>query len=486
MSWYLLQTRHNARRWRRAIGPALAAALAVLLVAAQPAHAQDGNGTPPPTPIPVVTIHVVQAGETVQSIAGAYHIPADVLMQANSLGPMDDISTGERLVIPDAVPTTADDDGQTLVTGLADTLTALAARYDVTPEEIAQLNGIANPTLMVVGQILRVPPAPAGDTADLVRLPSGSSPWHVALQRNVNVFALAAANGVDDPLLVLPGSLLRVPGSSGDTTELQPPWKSIDLHPLPLQQGRTGGLLVDTDNPGDVTVTFLGRTWDVFSDGMHHEALIGVDRWTKPGLYPMTLTYTGSDGSTTSYERNVLVASGEYTREQVAVSEEEGALLSDPATVQGELQYLTQKMTGFTPDKLWDGLFRLPVAAVLTSGFGTARSYNGTDYTTFHSGADLASPVGTPIYAPAPGIVVDTGRLDIRGYVTILSHGRGVYTAYFHQSAILVKPGDQVEVGQMIGKVGNTGLSTASHLHWEMWVEGVQVDAMQWVRTTFP
>ncbi len=457
----------------------------MLLVAAQPAHAQDG-GSPPPTPTPAVTIHVVQAGETVQSIAGDYHIPADALMQANSLGSMDDISTGERLVIPDAVRTAVDNDGQTVVIGLADTLTALAARYDVTPDEIAQLNGIANPTLMSAGQILRMPPAPADGTADLVRLAFGSSLWHVALQQNVNVFAVAAANGLDDPLLALPGSLLRIPGSSGDTTDLQPPWVSISLHPLPLQQGRTGGLLIDTDNPGDVTITFLGRTWDVFSDGMHHEALIGVDRWTKPGLYPMTLSFTGPDGSIATYNRNVLVASGEYSRERVAVSEEEGALLNDPVTVQGELQYLTQKMTGFTPDKLWDGLFRLPVAAVLTSGFGTARSYNGTDYTTFHSGADLASPVGTPIYAPAPGIVVDTGRLDIRGYVTILSHGRGVYTAYFHQSAILVKPGDQVLAGQMIGKVGNTGLSTASHLHWEMWVEGVQVDAMQWVRTTFP
>jgi murein DD-endopeptidase MepM/ murein hydrolase activator NlpD len=144
-------------------------------------------------------------------------------------------------------------------------------------------------------------------------------------------------------------------------------------------------------------------------------------------------------------------------------------------------------MTGYRPERLWDEeWFRLPAVGVMASGFGTLRSYNGGDYDTFHSGADLSGPTGTPIYAPANGIVVDTGLLDVRGYVTILDHGRGVYTGYWHQSAILVEPGDEVVTGQQIGAIGNTGLSTASHLHWEMWVNGVQVDAMQWVRESFP
>ena len=82
--------------------------------------------------------------------------------------------------------------------------------------------------------------------------------------------------------------------------------------------------------------------------------------------------------------------------------------------------------------------------------------------------------------------MVDTGELEVRGLITIINHGQGVYTGYWHQSSILVHPGDQVEAGQQIGTIGNTGLSTAAHLHWELHVNGVEVDAMQWVREQFP
>ena len=105
----------------------------------------------------------------------------------------------------------------------------------------------------------------------------------------------------------------------------------------------------------------------------------------------------------------------------------------------------------------------------------------------YHTGADLGgAPIGTPIYAPADGVVVDTGLLDARGYITIIDHGWGVYTGYWHQSAIFVRPGDTVTAGQQIGTIGNTGRSTAPHLHWEMRVHGVVVDPMQWVREEMP
>ena len=68
----------------------------------------------------------------------------------------------------------------------------------------------------------------------------------------------------------------------------------------------------------------------------------------------------------------------------------------------------------------------------------------------------------------------------------MIDHGWGVYTGYMHQSEILVEAGDFVEKGQLIGLVGGTGRVTGAHLHWEIWVGGVQVDPVEWLENSFP
>jgi murein DD-endopeptidase MepM/ murein hydrolase activator NlpD len=74
----------------------------------------------------------------------------------------------------------------------------------------------------------------------------------------------------------------------------------------------------------------------------------------------------------------------------------------------------------------------------------------------------------------------------VRGNATLIDHGWGVYSGYWHQSVIQVKGGDQVDTGQVIGFNGATGRVTGPHLHWELWVGGVQVDPLQWTEVPFP
>jgi len=76
--------------------------------------------------------------------------------------------------------------------------------------------------------------------------------------------------------------------------------------------------------------------------------------------------------------------------------------------------------------------------------------------------------------------------LIVRGNATIIDHGWGVYTGYWHQSRIEVQVGQRVETGQIIGYQGATGRVTGPHLHWEMWVAGEQVDPLEWTETAFP
>lgn len=116
----------------------------------------------------------------------------------------------------------------------------------------------------------------------------------------------------------------------------------------------------------------------------------------------------------------------------------------------------------------------------LTSGFGMRR-HPILGYLRLHAGTDWAGPIGTPILASGNGVVEKAGWTSGYGYQTIIRHANGYETSYSHQSRIAkgVVPGARVRQGQVIGAIGNTGLSTGPHLHYELSVNNVKVDAMR-------
>ncbi len=134
----------------------------------------------------------------------------------------------------------------------------------------------------------------------------------------------------------------------------------------------------------------------------------------------------------------------------------------------------------------WDAPFRLPVQAPVTTEFATRRSYNGRYPEGNHAGLDLGAAMGTPVLAPAAGVVTFAAKSTARGNVIILDHGAGVFSTYAHLQRFDVGPGDVVRVGQVIGRVGSTGLSTGPHLHWEVWVDSANVDPLEWTKRRFP
>lgn len=115
--------------------------------------------------------------------------------------------------------------------------------------------------------------------------------------------------------------------------------------------------------------------------------------------------------------------------------------------------------------------FIWPLRGRLTSPFGprTHPIYGTPD---FHSGVDLAVPVGTPVHAAAPGTVIWAAARGGYGLLVVIDHGDGYSTYYAHLSRILVEVGQFVEVGQVIALSGNTGLSTGPHLHFEIREQG--------------
>ncbi|MBT9131282.1 MAG: Murein DD-endopeptidase MepM [candidate division WS2 bacterium] len=124
----------------------------------------------------------------------------------------------------------------------------------------------------------------------------------------------------------------------------------------------------------------------------------------------------------------------------------------------------------------WEGDFIPPVDSVVTSPFGVKRIYNQGLLIGRHNGIDYRAKKGTGIKAANSGFVVLSEFLRARGGTVIIDHGMGVMSLYYHLDEILVNRSDRVKKGQFIGKAGDTGITTAPHLHFEMRIRNVAVD----------
>jgi murein DD-endopeptidase MepM/ murein hydrolase activator NlpD len=123
----------------------------------------------------------------------------------------------------------------------------------------------------------------------------------------------------------------------------------------------------------------------------------------------------------------------------------------------------------------FSGNFELPLKSVVTAPFGDQRLFNGKQQSQ-HYGMDLDGKVGDPVTAANDGVVVMTRDNYASGKTVVIHHGGDLYTTYFHLSAIEVKQGARVKLGQRIGRVGRTGRVTGPHLHWGVKVGGMYVD----------
>lgn len=431
-------------------------------------------------------IYVVQEGDSLWDIAYRFHVSQGDLENANGIIDADQITVGQQLVIPglegiQGILTTE-------IVPFGETLHSLSLRYHLSMDMLERLNHLTSPNELYAGYSLVIlqndNPHSLGKR---VTLGLGQSLLELAILNDTDSWTILAGNQLDHSSTVLPGEVIRVPG--GDDAGpggLPPTITSVGVSGL--TQGQTAEIQIDGAAGLSITGSVMEHALNFFIDSDNrYIALQGVHAMVQPGLYPLTLSENLPDGSNFNFSQDVLVSAGDFLYDQ-PLSVDPATL--DPETTGPEDSQWASLASQVSPDKLWQGIFSIPVEPVFAecyaSRFGSRRSYNGSDYSYFHTGLDYCGQIGDSIYAAATGVVVFAGLLTVRGNATMIDHGWGVFTAYMHQSEILVQVGDTVEPGQLIGRVGNTGRVQGPHLHFEVLVGGVQVDPLEWLNQAFP
>jgi len=209
------------------------------------------------------------------------------------------------------------------------------------------------------------------------------------------------------------------------------------------------------------------------------KALVGVDLEKVPGQYELKVTGRAADGEKVTCSAAIEVKQGRFAMERLTV----GKQFVEPSPEQikradEERQKLRDIFDRVTPQRLWDGTFRVPLDGVTEgSNFGRRRILNGNPGSP-HGGADLRGAMGTPVHAAQRGRVVLAEELFFAGNTVVIDHGLGIYTFYGHLSEIGVKVDEVLEAGAVLGKVGATGRVTGPHLHWGLTVGKARVNPL--------
>ena len=201
-------------------------------------------------------------------------------------------------------------------------------------------------------------------------------------------------------------------------------------------------------------------------------AIIGIPLATDVGQQ----MYTVSTGAPTPRHVPFQVKDKQYATQRLKVPPRQVDLSrEDLARVDRERPRIDAALEHWSPTPPATLTLKAPVDGPRSSSFGLRRFFNDQSRNP-HSGMDNAAPTGTPIRAPAPGTVLDTGDFFFNGNTVFVDHGQGLVTMYCHLSAIDVKPGQQVTTGDLLGKVGATGRVTGAHLHWGVSLNRAFVD----------
>ena len=279
-------------------------------------------------------------------------------------------------------------------------------------------------------------------------------------------YAAAAALACAIAGCVAPGRLAapQVPEVSS-RAPVAPSPATIALEGAPRQ----GGTIFATVSPRGTRLTLDGEPVPVAADG---RVLLGFDRDARPRAL---LVARAPDGSVAT--RALTVAPGAWRIERVDAPLTAGRTSAEFARLRPpELARIAAARAVDRDADGWRQRFVWPAEGRHSGRFGAQRVYQGVPGS-YHTGADVAVPTGTPVRAPADGVVaLAGGGFTLEGNLVILDHGMGLTSAFLHLSRIDVRAGERVRRGDPLGLSGATGRATGPHLHWGVTWRGRRLD----------
>jgi murein DD-endopeptidase MepM/ murein hydrolase activator NlpD len=242
------------------------------------------------------------------------------------------------------------------------------------------------------------------------------------------------------------------------------------------QNVRQGGTL-RIHGPGSaVKARMNDRTVRLFrqTDGTSF-GLLPVLADQQPGNYKIELLDNAGAAIATA---SIRVDDARFLKQNVVIGQSLAELKPSP----GETETVTAFRNAVSETRYWSEPLALPVRGCMTSPFGVQRYLNGKPTGGIHAGLDQRSAAGTPIHAVDGGVVKFVREWNLHGRTVGIDHGQGLESVYLHMSKSAATEGGTVKKGDVIGYVGSTGRSTAPHLHWSLYANGVPVNPLDWVQ----
>ena len=274
------------------------------------------------------------------------------------------------------------------------------------------------------------------------------------------------------------------------------PETTLIILPETIHPGESARIEVRGASAAKARVTTEGRTAPLVSvNGTVWLGYISVTPITEEGAHTLTVGLLNADGELLDslvgeFVVEPLPPLPSPTPEETAAQEPVEAITLPPevlalltpenAEVDDRVRFELHSNVSAPPR--WSGPWIRPVEGQDDSPFGIPRSYNGGAVTSWHHGHDIVADHGQPIWAAAAGVVVFTGTLPIHGQGVIVDHGAGVFSGYWHMAEVSVVPEMELIAGHEIGLIGSSGASTGPHLHWEVIVNGQDVNPLQWLK----
>lgn len=256
-------------------------------------------------------------------------------------------------------------------------------------------------------------------------------------------------------------------------------------------QGRTVHLQVQTNKPVlAMSAKALSQTFMCVPEAagsLVYDCYIPVGTEEAPNEYLVTITVTDAVGNVVSLDSKFQVVAYPFRKQNLALAttkiKEENEIGLPAAALEEQLAQLAAQSPAH---KLWRGAFNAPVEIRgVTTEFGTMRTTPDRGKYQ-HNAVDVVSTPKCVIWAPQDGVVVLKERFAHSGNTVVVDHGCGILSLFFHLHDYgPIKVGDKVKRGNPLGTLGMTGYANGYHLHWEMRINNVQIDPMQWITPEF-